>query len=462
MGLAGVWRRLGPHGLVLAAVAVSVLVATAVLSAVAGLAQSAATAGVRQRLAADAGRSVEVTARWAAPGLSAADRAVHSALVRTMSGTPFRTVTAQRGVSTVDLPVPPSGRRWATDTALPSLLAVLPDPGRYARLRSGSWPDAPEAAPAADGGLRVALPEAAADRLGLDSGGSTVVRTPGTGEPLRLTVTGVYREDPDAAAFWAGLGGADAGTQPLVLIDGARLAALPAFGDRMLAVWLALPDTGRSSLAELAALRDRVSAFARSDTARSVYRGAEPALADTAVRSALPGAVDGQVVPVLTARAEIAVPLGLLALLAAVVLVHVGWPTPSPASTRSGAPGARARRGCSRRRPASGRWPRCRRRSAGCCWPNRCWPPCCASSGRTAWPRATARAPGGRRASRSWCTARLCCCRSPGRRWTRGRSGRCARAARAAWVCSGPGRTWCCSRWRLSASSNSATTRAWR
>ncbi|MFB7383463.1 ABC transporter permease, partial [Kitasatospora purpeofusca] len=321
MGLAGVWRRLGPHGLVLAAVAVSVLVATAVLSAVAGLAQSAATAGVRQRLAADAGRSVEVTARWAAPGLSAADRAVHSALVRTMSGTPFRTVTAQRGVSTVDLPVPPSGRRWATDTALPSLLAVLPDPGRYARLRSGSWPDAPEAAPAADGGLRVALPEAAADRLGLDSGGSTVVRTPGTGEPLRLTVTGVYREDPDAAAFWAGLGGADAGTQPLVLIDGARLAALPAFGDRMLAVWLALPDTGRSSLAELAALRDRVSAFARSDTARSVYRGAEPALADTAVRSALPGAVDGQVVPVLTARAEIAVPLGLLALLAAVVLV---------------------------------------------------------------------------------------------------------------------------------------------
>ncbi|MFD9067280.1 FtsX-like permease family protein [Kitasatospora purpeofusca] len=321
MGLAGVWRRISRHGLVLAAVAVSVLVATAVLSAVAGLAQSAATAGVRQRLAADAGRSVEVTARWSAPGLSEADRAVHSALVRTMAGTPFRTETAQRGISTVDLALPPTGRRWATETALPSLLAVLPDPGRHARLRSGSWPDAPEAAPAADGGLRVALPEAAADRLGLDSGGSTVVRTPGTGEPLRLTVTGVYRPDPDAAAFWTGLGGAEAASQPLVLVDGARLAALPGFADRMLAVWLALPDTGRSSLPELAALRDRVAAFARSDTARSVYRGAEPALADTSVRSGLPGAVDGQVVPVLTARAETAVPLGLLALLAAAVLV---------------------------------------------------------------------------------------------------------------------------------------------
>ncbi|WP_327681450.1 FtsX-like permease family protein [Kitasatospora sp. NBC_00458] len=320
MALAGVWRRLSRHGLVLAAVAVSILVATAVLSAVAGLAQSAATAGVRQRMAADAGRSVEVTARWSAPGLPGADRAVHSALVRTMGGTPFRTETAQRGLGTVDVPLPPAGRRWATETVLPVLPVVLPDPGRFARLRSGDWPDAPGAAPAVGDGLRVALPETAADRLGLDTGGTTVIRTPGTGEPLTLTVTGVYRQDPDAAAFWTGLGGAEGASQTLVPVDGARLAALPGFDGRMLAVWLALPDTGRSSLAELAALRDRVAAFARSDTARSVYRGAEPALADTAVRSGLPAAVDGQVLPVLTARSETAVPLALLALLAAVVL----------------------------------------------------------------------------------------------------------------------------------------------
>ncbi|MEE1825306.1 FtsX-like permease family protein [Streptomyces sp. BE20] len=321
MVLAGVRRRIGRHGLVLAALAVSILVATAVLSAVTGLAQSAATAGVRQRLDADAGRSVEVTARWTAPGLPAADRAVHSALVRTMAGTPFRTETAQRGIGTVDLPLPPNGRCWATETVLSGRLAVLPAPDRFAQLRSGTWPDAPEAAPAAGDGLRVALPETTADRLGLDSGSTTAIRTPGTGEPLRFTVTGVYRPDPDAAAFWTGLGGPDAAEQALVLVDGARLAALPGFTGRMLAVWLALPDTGRSSLSELTALRDRVTVFARSDTARSVYRGAEPALTDTAVRSTLPAAVDRQVVPVLTARAEIAVPLGLLALLASVVLV---------------------------------------------------------------------------------------------------------------------------------------------
>ncbi|WP_380279887.1 FtsX-like permease family protein [Kitasatospora purpeofusca] len=322
-------RRVGRHGLVLAAVAVSVLVATAVLAALAGLAQSAATAGVRQRLAADAGRSVEVTARWSAQGLPAADRAVHAALVKAMGGTPFRTESALRATGTVDLPLPPGGRRWASDTALTVLPVALPDIGRYARLRSGSWPDAPAAqaapaapaAPAAGGELRVALPEDAADRLGLDAGGSVVISSPGTGEPLRLTVTGVYRPDPEAAALWTGLGGGLGAGFALMPVDGRQLTALPAYSSRTLALWLALPDPSGSSLSELAALRDRVAGFTRSNPARSVYRGGAPALDDTQVSSLLPAAVDGQVVPALTAKSLIAVPIALLALLAAVVLV---------------------------------------------------------------------------------------------------------------------------------------------
>ncbi|MFB6891440.1 FtsX-like permease family protein [Kitasatospora sp. NPDC056327] len=332
MARTGFWRRtgrgLGRHGPVLVAVAVSVLVATAVLAAVAGLSRSAATTGVRQRLAADAGRSVEVTARWTAPGLPAADRAVRAALLRTMDGTPFRTETALRAVGPVDLPLPSAGRRWAGETALSVLPVALPDPGRHGRLRSGSWPDA-AAAPVAPGApaaasaaeLRVALPDTAADRLGLDSGGSTVIGSPGTGEPLRITVTGVYRPDPAAAAVWTALGGADGDGAVLMLVDGARLTTLPSFATRTLAVWLALPDTGGSSLSGLAALRDRTAVLAGSDAARSVYRGAEPALAGTTVRSGLPAAVDSQAVPALTARAEIAVPFALLALLAATVLV---------------------------------------------------------------------------------------------------------------------------------------------
>ncbi|MEU8517622.1 FtsX-like permease family protein [Kitasatospora sp. NPDC048722] len=319
--MVGIGRRIGRHGLVPVAVAVSVLLATVVLAAVAGLARSAATEGVRQRLAADARRSVEVTARWTAQGLPAADRAVHAALVRTMADTPFRTETALRSSSAVDLPLPPAARRRPTETVLSALPVALPGPGRYAELRSGSWPDAPGAASAADGGLRVALPTATADRLGLDTGGTLVVRDPATGSPLTLTVTGVYRPDPAAAAVWAGLGGADGADRPVLVADGAQLTALPAFAGRTLAVWLALPDTGGSSLPRLVALRDRVAAFAGADTARSVYRGGLPALAETAVRSALPTAVDAQAVPALRVRAEIAVPLALLAVLASMVLV---------------------------------------------------------------------------------------------------------------------------------------------
>ncbi|MBV2155428.1 ABC transporter permease, partial [Kitasatospora sp. SUK 42] len=333
MVLAAIRRRLARRGLVLAAAAVSILVATAVLSAVAGLARSAATAGVRQRLAADAGRSVEVSARWAAQGLPGAERAVHAALVRTMDGTPFRAESALRSTGAVSLTLPPAGRQRATDTTLSGLPVALPDPGRYARLRSGSWPNAepsasastpastPASASADAGGLRVALPETDADRLGLGPGSTVTVRDPYVDAPLTLTVTGVYRPDPASAALWAGLGGPDAAGRALMLVDGAQLTALPTLGSHTLAVWLALPDTGGLSLSELAALRGRVAAFAGSDTAHSVYRGAAPALTDTTVRSALPGAVDSQVLPVLTARSEIAVPLALIAVLAAVVLV---------------------------------------------------------------------------------------------------------------------------------------------
>ncbi|MFE0457964.1 FtsX-like permease family protein [Kitasatospora sp. NPDC058965] len=317
MGLTGVGRRVRRRGLVLAAVAVSVLVATAVLAAVAGLARAAATDGVRERLAADPGRSVELDARWAADGLPAADRAVHVALVRALAGTPFRTETALRAAGTLDLPLPAAARSRASDTVLPGLPLAVPDPSRLGRLRSGDWPTAG----ASGNTLPVALPEAAADRLGLTAGGQVDVRDPASGGTLTLRVTGVYRPDPAAAAVWAGLGGDDRAAPALLLVDGHRLTALPAFARRTLAVWLALPDTDRLSLPQLARLRDRVAAFAAGDPARSVYRGSAPALTDTAVHSALPGAVDAQVLPALTARAEVDVPLALLAVLAAVVLV---------------------------------------------------------------------------------------------------------------------------------------------
>ncbi|GAA2997830.1 hypothetical protein GCM10020229_07780 [Kitasatospora albolonga] len=316
MALTGVGRRVAQHGLVLASAAVSILVAVAVLASVTGLAGAAATVGVRERLARDADLSVEVDARWSAQGLPAGDRTVRAALARAMGGAPFRTETAVRAVSAVDLQLPPAGRRQATETTLAALPVALPDPGRHAGLRSGTWPAA-----GSGPGLRVALPESAADRLGLDTGGTATVVDPVTGGPLLLTVTGVYRPDPEAAALWAHLGGADREAPDLLLTDPAQLTTLPAFADRTLAVWLARPDTAGLSLPDLLELRDRVAVFAGSSTARSVYRGGTPVLAETRAHSDLPAAVDRQALPALKSRAEAAVPLALLAALACLVLV---------------------------------------------------------------------------------------------------------------------------------------------
>ncbi|WP_157531869.1 hypothetical protein [Kitasatospora sp. Root187] len=125
--------------------AVSILVATAVLAAVAGLARAAATAGVRERLAVDAARSVEVDARWTAQGLPAADRAVHAALVRAMGGAPFRTETAMRAVGALDLPLPPAGRRQVTDRSTPCWTGSAgsscraSSPGRWALRTACGW-----------------------------------------------------------------------------------------------------------------------------------------------------------------------------------------------------------------------------------------------------------------------------------------------------------------------------------
>ncbi|MFJ8039112.1 FtsX-like permease family protein [Kitasatospora sp. NPDC096147] len=316
MALTGVGRRLGQHGLVLVSAAVSILVATAVLAAVAGLAGAAATAGVRERLARDPGRVVEVDARWSASGMPAGEHAVRAALERTMGGTPYRTEGAVRAVSAVDLLLPPAGRLSATDATLAALPVALPDPGRYAQLRSGSWPTE-----GGGTGLPVAIPESAADRLGLDTGSTATVRDPVSGGPLRLTVTGVYRPDPAAAVIWSHLGGADREAPELLLADAARLTSLPGFADRTLAVWLAWPEVDGLELPGLLALRERIAAFAGSTTARSVYRGGTQALAETRVRSDFPAALDRQAVPALTARSEAAVPLALLAALAALVLM---------------------------------------------------------------------------------------------------------------------------------------------
>ncbi|GAA1982688.1 FtsX-like permease family protein [Kitasatospora viridis] len=315
-------RLFGRHGVALAAATGALVAAVAVLTALGGLTELAATDGIRHRLAADQALGVEVDAQQGA-GDTAADPLVRAALDRALAGVPHRTETALRAAGSLAAPLPgqPTGSGDTGTAGVPASAPLfplaVPDPGRYARLLDGSWPDAaPGGGPPA-----VALPERAATLLHARVG--TVLDVPAPLGPgrLDLTVTGIFRPDAAAAAYWHGIGAPGRTVDDLLLMDRRQLLADRGLAGNARAAWLALPDVSGLTLDQLTALRTRTTAFAGGDPARSVYRGAPPALTDTAVHTGLPDLLDSLARPALAARAGLAVPTALLAVLAAVVLV---------------------------------------------------------------------------------------------------------------------------------------------
>ncbi len=315
-------RRARQHGLVLAAAAVTILLATAVLAALAQLSAVAVTDGARQRLGVAPGFSVEVDATWTATGEPGADRAVRGAFTRVLAGVPYRTESALRGVGTLYAPLARAGSGAETGasafanaitTGVPLVPLALPDPGRYAQLTAGRW--------AAPGGDQVVLSEAASGALGAQVGSVLRMADLDGQSLLSLTVVGIYRPAPAAAALWHGVGVPGENADRLMLVDRSLLTGRPSFAKRSLVTWVALPQADRLTLDALGGLRTRVTAFSGGDSSRSIFQGAAPALAGVGVRSELPGAVDALADPLLATRASLDIPIALLAVLACVILV---------------------------------------------------------------------------------------------------------------------------------------------
>lgn len=101
--LPAVVRRATRHGLVLGAVAVTVLLCATALAALAALAGSSVQAGAVRRLAADLDAQVDVSASFRAGGMAAADRDVRAAAERVFAGVPQRTYVGLLGVSPVSV-----------------------------------------------------------------------------------------------------------------------------------------------------------------------------------------------------------------------------------------------------------------------------------------------------------------------------------------------------------------------
>ncbi|WP_405845088.1 FtsX-like permease family protein [Streptomyces sp. NBC_01518] len=331
-------RRAAQHGLVLAAVSVTVLLCATALAALAALAGSSVQAGAVRRLAEDLGAQVNVNAAYRAGGMAVADRDVRAAAERVFAGVPQRTYVGLLGTS----PVSVTGIDGATGPPRgPGGSGLHPvavqHAGGFGELVSGRWPagtaDAPAGAftslpavPVATGStapVDTAVPDALAKRLGIKAGSSLRVQD-AFNRPMTLRVTGVYRAT-GAVGFWPAMAGDltedETADQDLLVVSASALNGSAVLNGHLTAHWSVQPDLSRLDADSLAGLRDRLRAFSGSQSGVSVFGGRQPSLDDLTVASGLPGAIDDLTVPTVAARSSLYVPSVLLAVLALATLV---------------------------------------------------------------------------------------------------------------------------------------------
>ncbi|WP_299447328.1 FtsX-like permease family protein [uncultured Phycicoccus sp.] len=321
-------RRLRTHPVAVAAIVVSVLMALVVVTALQLLAAAITEAGVRSTLdVPPASRSLVLAGSLKPGDLDPVDTAFRRAVQRL----PDVTVTR---VGTTTTRALPSGA--ATDRAF---LADVAGIDTAADLTDGRWPVAPDdAAAAGDGTVEVALPQPAAEALGLAVGDEleTADLVDEDAPPVTLELVGVFRPRSPQDALWVdlplGLSGVtttDFTTYgPFVLAPGTFDG--PLVGSSAV-TWRATPDLGVVGAAELRALGRDVDAAARDlrrATGLPEQAGAAGAAAPAGlalrgprVTTSLPGLVDAAGLVGDRIRVSLLTPVLLLALLGAVALV---------------------------------------------------------------------------------------------------------------------------------------------
>ncbi|MFI5883316.1 FtsX-like permease family protein [Streptomyces sp. NPDC051554] len=331
-------RRAAQHGLVLAAVSVTVLLCATALAALAALAGSSVQAGAVRRLAADPNAQVNINAAYRAGGMAVADRDVRAAAERVFAGVPRRTYVGLLGTSPVSVTGidgvigPPRGPGGSGLHPV-----AVQDGGRFGQLVAGRWPagtaDAPAGAftslpdvPVATGStapVDTAVPDALAKRLGIRPGSSLRVQD-AFSRPMTLRVTGVFRAT-GAVGFWPAMAGdlteGETADQDLLVVSASALNGSAVLNGHLTAHWSVQPDLSRLDADSLAGLHDRLRAFSGSQSGVSVFGGRRPSLDDLTVASGLPGAIDDLTVPTVAARSSLYLPSVLLAVLALATLV---------------------------------------------------------------------------------------------------------------------------------------------
>ncbi|WP_329172677.1 ABC transporter permease [Streptomyces sp. NBC_01477] len=336
--LPAVARRSTQHGLVLAAVAATVLLCATALSALAALAGGSVQSETVRRLAADLDTQVSVNASYRAGGMAAADQGVRAAGAKVFAGVPQRTYVGLLGTSPVSVTSIDGAAGAPRGPGGSGLHPVaVQGAGGFGQLVAGHWPDRTADAPAgaftslpavrvATGStapVDAAVPQQLAQRLGLAPGSRLQVQD-AFSRTMTVRITGVFRA-AGAVGFWPAMAGdltdGETASQELLVVSPAALNGRAVLNGQLTARWSVLPDFDRLDAGSLPGLRDRVRNFTGSRTAVSVFRGRQPSLDDLAVTSGLPGAIDALAVPTVAARSALYLPSVMLAALALAALV---------------------------------------------------------------------------------------------------------------------------------------------
>jgi hypothetical protein len=266
------------YWVVLAAAALTTLVAAAVAAALATFAGQALSQAVRYDLAAAPGTSLAVAGKFVTGQPARTSAVLRSSVSSALGAVPFSfwqgSWSDPLGFVAGSLPEPPASSAPGHTPVL--LAAALDGIEEHAVLVAGKWPGQPSAS--APGAIPAALPASAAALLKVRPGDVLRVEDQDTAAPATFILTGLYaqRQSPaSAGSYWAldsipasgvaaGSGAASGFTTygPLVVPPG----AFPGQLAEASGTWLAQPDMAGFTNAGLSASSARVGAIGYAST----------------------------------------------------------------------------------------------------------------------------------------------------------------------------------------------------
>jgi hypothetical protein len=251
------------HWVVLAAAALTTLVAAATGAALAAFAGQALSQSVTHDLVVAPGTSLDLSATVQNGDVASSSRVLKSAIGQALPGVPFGFWQASWSNPLGLVPGALPGRPASAPARATPLLAAaaMQDVRTYAVLVSGHWPAAPPASHAR-GPVQAVLPQSAAALLGVSQGDVLRLRDRNTQAPVSFLVTGLFAERRPtgvATPYWqldsvpasgSGTAGGFTTYGPLLVDPAAFGGALPAAS----ATWVAQPDMSAFTGGSLSAI----------------------------------------------------------------------------------------------------------------------------------------------------------------------------------------------------------------